>query len=54
MKIENKELKKLNTICFYLIHQCIGTNATKMTIKQDNVTVKKKKVGDWEIIVKKK
>lgn len=54
MKIFNPLLKKLNMMCFFLIEQCVNTNASQLTITQDNVKIKGQKVGNWEIIVKKK
>jgi len=50
----NEELQKLNMVCFYLIKQCEETNAEEMKIEQKNVTNKGEKLGDWEIIVRKK
>lgn len=48
------EQEKLNAICFWLIEQCAKTNATTMTVTQENVTKLGENLGDWEIIVKKK
>jgi hypothetical protein len=48
------ELEKLNAICFWLINECVATNAETMTVTQNGVHIKKKQIGDWEIIVRKK
>ena len=48
-----REAKMLNQVCFWLIKQCQDTNAEEMKITQENVTVDKKNIGDWEIQVKK-
>lgn len=48
------ETQKLNAYCFALIKICRETNAEKMTVTQKNVTYLKEKIGDWEIIVRKK
>ncbi len=47
------EIEKVNAMCFYLINQCLDTNAKTMKIKQENVTHLGKDVGTWEITVKK-
>lgn len=48
------EIEKLNGVCYLLINQCIETNAETLTITQKGVTRFGKKLGDWEIIVRKK
>jgi hypothetical protein len=45
---------KLDAICFWLIQQCIETEAETMTINQKNVKREGQELGDWEIIVRKK
>lgn len=52
-KDKNKEIKMLNNICFWLINQCVDTNATTMKVTQENVTIEDKNVGSWEIKVTK-
>ena len=53
MKKEQSEIKKLNAICFWLIDKCIESNATKITITQENVIKKIEKLGNWEIVIRK-
>ena len=53
MKKELNEVEKINAICFYLIDICIETNAEKLVLTQANVIKKKKKLGNWEITIKK-
>ena len=53
MKDKN-EIEKMNAVCFWLIGQCLETNAEKMKITQDKVTFHGEDIGDWEIIVRKK
>lgn len=48
------EVEKLNAYCFALIGLCRETEATSLKIEQKNVTYKEEKLGDWEIIVRKK
>lgn len=45
----------LNTLCYWLIKQCVETNAETMTITQEGFFSKngEERHGDWEIIVKK-
>ena len=47
------EIKKLQYICFWLIARCREANATRLKIQQKNVTHKGRKIGDWEILIKK-
>jgi len=47
------EIEKMNGMCFWLINQCIQTNAETMTIQQDNVWRKGKALGSWKITVEK-
>ena len=55
-KVKGKLPKKtelLNQVCFWLIKLCQETDAETMKITQENVTVNKKSIGNWEIKVKK-
>lgn len=47
-------IQKMQMVCYWLIEQCIQTEAEEMKITQQNVTKGKENLGDWEIIVKKK
>ena len=53
MKIEKNVLRKVNLCCFYLISQCVDTNATKLTIKQEDIKHKGKKIGSWKVVIQK-
>lgn len=44
---------ELISVCFLLINECIKTNATSMSIGQENVTKLGEKLGDWKITVEK-
>ena len=52
-KIASTELDKLNAVCFWLIKQCIDTNATDLKVSQDGVHLHGKPIGDWKITIKK-
>ena len=45
------ETEKLNNICYWLIRQCMLTEAVRMTIEQEHVTFEGKGIGDWKITV---
>ena len=48
-----KEVEIQKEVCLWLIKLCLDTNATKLTIIQSGVFKNKKKLGDWEIKVRK-
>ena len=48
------QLEYLKKCCYYLIAVAHDTNSNKSTFTWKGVTFKDKKLGDWEIIVKKK
>lgn len=46
-------LDNASSICFALIGACRETNAEKLILKQEGVTFKDEKLGDWEITCRK-
>lgn len=46
-------MENINQIAFWLIAQCLKTDATSMTIEQKNLTKHGENLGDWEIIIRK-
>ena len=51
--LNQSEATKLQTVCYWLIRQCMETNADEMVVHQKGVTKFKENIGDWEITVKK-
>lgn len=48
------EQEKLKLVGLYLVSLCADVNATKSKYTMSGVTHRGKKIGDWEIIIKKK
>lgn len=47
------QTEKLNSICFWLIKQCVDANAKTMAVTQENVNFQGKPLGNWKITVEK-
>jgi len=48
-----EEVKKINIYCFALINLCLKQGATKLKLTQEGVTCRGKKLGNWELTIKK-